>query len=154
MEEEIYYYLAFSYFLGIGPVRFASLMKKFGKAKKAYQANEKELAEVIGKNLAQKFILFRKKLDPEEKMKDLRKKEVVVVPLYSDLYPANLKNIVDPPICLYTRGDVNILVTLSLFCLKIETMIFRRLHLYFLPLLAREDLLLMVSRWPESLPTS
>ncbi len=113
MKEEIYYYLAFSYFLGIGPVRFTSLLKKFGNAKKAYQASKEELVEVIGNNLAQKFILFREKFDSEEKMKDLRKKEIVVVPLYSDLYPVTLKNIADPPICLYLRGNVNILSNYS-----------------------------------------
>ncbi len=104
MKNEVLFYLGFSHFLGIGPMRFAALIKKFGQVKKAYQASESELTDVIGKNLAEKFVHFRQDFDPVKKMEELRKKEIEVIPLYSASYPESLKNITDPPICLYIKS--------------------------------------------------
>ncbi|MFN4212820.1 MAG: DNA-processing protein DprA [Microgenomates group bacterium] len=118
MREEFYCCLAFSHFLGIGPVRFKALVESFGSAKRAYQAQKDELAKVVGENLAQKFIRFREEFDPLKKEEELRKKEITVIPFYSNLYPASLKNISDPPICLYVRGDANIFSNFSSFLIE------------------------------------
>ena len=44
--DERDYYLGFSVFPGIGPVKFSQLIKKFGSAKDAWGAPEKDLEEI------------------------------------------------------------------------------------------------------------
>ncbi len=108
MDEEILFSLGFSHCLGIGPVRFDALVREFGDLKKAYQAKEKELARVIGQNLAQKFVRFRAQFDPVKKRDELEKKGIKIIPRSSSFYPSVLKNIPDPPICLYAKGNLTV----------------------------------------------
>lgn len=104
------YYLVFSYFYGIGPMRFSSLIKHFSNAKEAYEAKEQELSRIIGRNLAEKFVKFRNTFDPVKKLEEMRRKEISVVTISSSAYPKALKEIPDPPICLYAKGSI------KLFC--------------------------------------
>lgn len=108
MDEEKYY-LAFSHFLGIGPVRFKLLLKHFGTAEKAYCAKENDLIEILGETLGKRFLDFRKNFDPIKKIEDLRKKAIEFICLKDDDYPSSLKNIEDSPICLYVKGNRKIL---------------------------------------------
>lgn len=103
------YHLAFSHFLGIGPIRFLSLIKKFSSAKAAYQAKKDELKEVLGEKLAEKFILFKEKFNPKKTLEEIEKKGVKVIPYKDKLYPSSFLNIADPPICLYAKGDISLL---------------------------------------------
>ncbi|MGB9883358.1 MAG: DNA-processing protein DprA [Microgenomates group bacterium] len=101
MDEEVLYHLGFSHFLGIGPVKFAFLKNHFGSAKKAYLAQEKELKELLGEKLGQKFIKFRQSFDLGKKYQEIKKKGIDVISVDDERYPQDLKNIPDPPICLY-----------------------------------------------------
>jgi len=100
------YYLGFSHFLGIGPVKFSLLKKHFGSAKRAYLADKKELVKTIGVVLTEKFVDFRNKFDPVKKMEELKKKEIMVLAVDDEDYPESLRNISDPPICIYLRGSI------------------------------------------------
>ena len=99
------YYFAFSNFFGIGPERFAKLLAKFGKAEGAYKAKREELIEILGENLAEKFLKFRESFEIEKEFEKAEKKGIKVVAKFEENYPKSLKNIPDPPICLYVRGD-------------------------------------------------
>jgi len=105
MRDDLLYYLAFSHFLGIGPMKFAALKKRFSSAKKAYLANKKELLEVIGVSLTERFIDFRNKFDPVKKLDELKRKGIVVLSVDDHNYPEALTNISDPPICIYVRSS-------------------------------------------------
>ena len=109
VEDDLYYYLGFSHCYGIGPMKLASLLKYFGCAEKAYKATKQDLIKIIGQNLGEKFVVFRNRFDPLKKLEELRKKEIAVIPIYSPLYPKALKEISDPPICLYIKGDAELL---------------------------------------------
>ena len=52
-------YLGFSHFLGIGPMKFKQLIAYFANPEKAYQAKSKDLINVLGPKLGEKFIHFR-----------------------------------------------------------------------------------------------
>jgi DNA processing protein len=119
MNEEIFYYLGFSYFLGIGPIRFFSLLKHFQKAKKAYLAKKEELLPLLGEKITEKFLDFRKNFNPEKIFFQLKKREIEVLPYFSEDYPLSLKSISDPPICLYVKGDKKILSQKKNFYLAI-----------------------------------
>ena len=106
MDRELPYYLAFSHFLGIGPVRFRTFIDRFGSARRAYEASYKDMGECIGDGLVRKFTEFRNVFDPVKKMEELRGKGIGVVIQTDTKYPTLLKNISDPPICLYIKGNL------------------------------------------------
>lgn len=106
MFDDIYYYVGFSHFLGIGPTRFTALMNHFGSVKKSYEGDRAKIKEIIGSNWGEKFIEFRKKFDPVKKLEELKRKHISVIPLSSKFYPKKIKEISDPPICLYVKGKI------------------------------------------------
>jgi DNA processing protein len=101
------YYLAFSHFFGIGPVKLKTLINYFGSVKKAYNAKEKYLSPVIGPVLTKKFLHFKNIFDPVKRLTELKKKQVSIISWEDKKYPVLLKNISDPPICLYVRGNID-----------------------------------------------
>ncbi|OGK50720.1 DNA protecting protein DprA [Candidatus Roizmanbacteria bacterium RIFCSPLOWO2_01_FULL_40_42] len=98
-------YLGFSYVLGIGPMKFASLVAHFGNAEKAYRANLKQLQEILGLVSAEAFYSFRNDFSPEKELDRLEKQSIHVIPQISQKYPPNLLSISDSPICLFAKGD-------------------------------------------------
>jgi len=109
MDTSTYSSLAFSYCLGIGPVRFKQLRAHFGSADNAYNAKESELATILGAKLAHDFIIFRSSFKSDSIISQLSTKHIQVISLGQDAYPKQLAQISDPPICLYVKGNVKAL---------------------------------------------
>jgi len=112
-NNEQLYHLGFSYCLGIGPMKFQGLKKHFKSVKKAYLANKNDLEKVLGYRLTEKFIYFRNKFDPEKELEMFKKDGINVLTVDDEDYPENLKNISDPPICLYIKGNTRLLKSTS-----------------------------------------
>ncbi len=93
MTDEKRYWVAFSAFPGIGPVRFRHLLDTFGTAKAAWEAP-----------LSDKFIHFKKTFTIDEYLEKLERLHVSVLTLGDPKYPKLLKEISDPPFLLYIRG--------------------------------------------------
>ncbi|MEK7597817.1 MAG: DNA-processing protein DprA [Patescibacteria group bacterium] len=108
MKSDLIYYLGFSYCLGIGPMTFQVLKVHPKGVRGAYTASVKELASMIGQRLAEKFIEFRRRFDPKKEIEKLKKDGITVLAVDGEGYPESLKNISDPPICIYVKGDSNI----------------------------------------------
>jgi DNA processing protein len=105
--EERDYYLGFSLCSGIGPKRFISLLKHFKKAKKAWKASELELKNAgLGDAFIQKLIKFRTEFDFVSYSKLLKKASVQFIALCDSGYPKLLKELNDPPIVLFIRGNL------------------------------------------------
>lgn len=119
MTDESKYYVAFSHFLGIGPLRFKALIKKFGSVKDAYNAHRKDIQELIGIVIGEKFDRFRAQFNPEKKLDELQQKKITIYALNDQLYPQRLKEISDPPICLYIKGDIRKLKLETKLCIAI-----------------------------------
>lgn len=107
------FYLPFSQFSGIGPHKFNSLLKTFGSAKKAFEASKKDLAEIIGEKRSEKFEVFRKNFNIKGYERFLKNKKISYVCLSEDSYPALLKQIPNPPILLYVKGNLRLLGDMS-----------------------------------------
>jgi DNA processing protein len=105
--DQLQYYLPFSYFLGIGPFRFDKLLKFFGSVEDAYKASCNDLKHVLSSDCAEKFSLFKKNFEFENELEKLKKNDIHVMCMNSSLYPQQLKNLRDPPICLYVKGNVD-----------------------------------------------
>lgn len=108
-KNDLIYYLGFSYCLGIGPMKFQALKTHPRGVRGAYEAQLNELIPMIGLRLAEKFVEFRRKFDPKKELEKLNKNGITVLAVDDESYPESLKNISDSPICLYVRGNANLL---------------------------------------------
>lgn len=99
--------LGFSHFLGIGPIKYQLLKNYFQSAEKAYFSSKEELIKILGEKLALKFIDFRQNFSLEKKYQEITNKEIIVLSIEDDDYPESLKNISDPPICLYIKSKLS-----------------------------------------------
>lgn len=107
MQEEKKYWLGFSFFPGIGPLRFKLLLDYFGSAKRAWQARESELKEIgLGEGLVKKFLAFRNSFSLISCINSLNQKGIRVVTFLDKEYPPLLKETEGAPFLLYVRGDL------------------------------------------------
>jgi DNA processing protein len=107
MNENLQYYIGFSHCLGIGPVRFHNLLNNFGGIKKAYEADLASVQNAIGEKIGADFIDFRSKFNAEKKIAEIKKKNIYILTREDPLFPQQLREISDPPICLYVKGDIH-----------------------------------------------
>lgn len=99
------YWLGFNIFPGIGPKRFAHLLKIFGSAKKAWLASKKDLSKTkLPHSIVDKFIDFREKVNLNQEIVRLEKSLIRFIIIEDKEYPENLKKINDPPPLLYIKG--------------------------------------------------
>ena len=99
--------VGFSHFLGIGPIRFSQLITKFKSANKAYKAPYKELNQILGNAITNKFIGFRNEFNIKEKIKEIENKNIKIITRFDKKFPKTLLEIPDPPICIYVKGKVD-----------------------------------------------
>lgn len=127
MTNNTKYYVAFSHCYGIGPVIFKQLLQHFGDVKSAYLAKDEDLKKTLGPNSTRKFLDFKREFRLENIEESFLKKEIQVLTLEDKNYPNALKNISDPPICLYVRGNAKIFAENELFFAIVGT---RKITLY------------------------
>lgn len=115
MEPEKMYWLGFSAFPGIGPLRFKLLLSYFGTAKKAWEAVEQELIKIgLGEKLTAQFIAFKRKISLSGYAKEVQSKNIKVVTLIDEEYPKLLAEIPAAPFVIYIRGNLNWDITASI----------------------------------------
>lgn len=105
MITEAEYWLAFSVFPGIGPMRFGLLRQYFGTAKASWSATVSDLLKTgLGENLIVSFDKFRHEFDISGYKKKLKDLHVTALTLDDPRYPKRLHEISDAPIVLYVLG--------------------------------------------------
>jgi len=92
----------------LGSVRTQSLLKHFGSLKEVFQAKEKELLKVkdIGPKTAPKIVQSIKEINIKKEVELIKKHKVRVITFLDEDYPKSLKNIYDPPVVLYVKGEI------------------------------------------------
>lgn len=103
------YYIFFSYSKGVGPKTFLKLLSEFKTAEKIYNASQKDLEKsgLKGRNL-EKYLKFKREFDLDKIVKEVKEKNIWVIP-YEE-FPNGIKNISNPPIILFGRGDRNLVL--------------------------------------------
>ncbi len=96
---------------GIGPRKVRQLMRAFGAPEKIFSASESALLRVpgIGSCLAEVIRHWDRHSDPEAELRLAQAAGVYLVTCEDAAYPPLLKDIYDPPTCLYVRGDLGAL---------------------------------------------
>lgn len=107
--DERNYYLAFSLAKGIGPKTFNSLLKYFKTAKKAWNATSNELksSKILGEKTLASFEKSRNEIDVKNYLEKLKQKKASFLALCDKNYPKLLKEIPNPPIVLFVKGDIS-----------------------------------------------
>lgn len=92
----------------IGFIRFNNLIKRFGTVKGIFSATRAELEKVdkIGPKIADGILNCDKEKTFKCELKLIDKYGVRVISCLDKDYPGNLKEIYDPPVILYVKGDI------------------------------------------------
>lgn len=109
MNQERYYWLAWSRMAGVGPVLLKRIHQQFETLGNAWKATEKALLQVngLGQKLSASIIEQRSRLDPPAFFAEhLQKNPQFWTPADAD-YPRLLWEIPSPPPVLYYHGQVN-----------------------------------------------
>lgn len=112
--------LGFSLCSGVGPMTFAKLIAHFGSPHSAFIAPSLELHpffRIVKHHEA--FLLFRRSYNPKKEIQRIQNCGAWIMTQWHDDYPKLLKNITDPPICLYGKGDRNSIDFKSDTCISI-----------------------------------
>lgn len=93
---------------GVGPVRLRQLLAHFGGAADILRASRSQLEQVngIGPEVAAAIADWEKTVDLKGELDRIQKFGCNIVIQSDDHYPALLKQIYDPPIVLYVRGQL------------------------------------------------
>lgn len=93
---------------GIGPLRFATLLKHFGSPQEILSSKASSLSQVkgIGEEIAHRIIEEKDKVEVNLELEKIKKEGVSILTLADKEYPANLKIIYDPPPVLYVKGKI------------------------------------------------
>jgi len=104
------YEIGLSFFEGVGPIRYRSLINYFGSASAVFKASETDLKKSgFGDNFIEKFTSFRQKTNLDALSHDIQKKNIQVLTQEDDEYPDLLKEIPSAPFILYALGDMSFL---------------------------------------------
>lgn len=99
---------------GVGPVACRRLSSAFdGDLVAVLFAEKKRLFSVpgIGKPLAEKIFAWREIFDLEKEERTLERHGATFIPFFDDAFPPLLKEIPDPPVGLYVRGNAGALAS-------------------------------------------
>lgn len=93
---------------GLGPSRLKVLLEHFGSPEEVLRANQEKLQGIpnIGKALSQAIVSSKERIDLKEELELIERNQVRIITLFDETYPENLKEIFDPPILLYVKGEL------------------------------------------------
>src|SRR5688572_12668667 len=92
----------------VGPVRVRQLLEHFGEAPAILGASRSQLLQVrgIGEEVADSISNWEKSVDLTGELKRIQDYGCNIVIQDDENYPDLLKQIYDPPIVLYVKGDL------------------------------------------------
>ena len=96
---------------GIGPIKVKRLIEIFGSPSAIFQQSSKNLqgVEGIGAKLANEIFQGPGSHNPNEELSMAERAGVEIITQSCSNYPAYLKEIADPPLVLYVRGNSSVL---------------------------------------------
>jgi DNA processing protein len=114
VTEDIVYLATLNRLKGIGPQSVLRIIEIFPTANTLHQASSLEWEEKLGQKLAH---TLSQSIDHwvdtwstvQESLQRYIEKKVIPIPITSEAYPPLLRLIIDPPIILYAKGNIELL---------------------------------------------
>lgn len=109
--EEKRYWIWLSLIKNLGAKRKAKLLKLYKTPEKIYKLTKEELLKIegIGKETVNNIILSKNEKLLDYHIKYMKENNIDIIHIYEENYPQILKQIYDPPISLYIKGNKEIL---------------------------------------------
>lgn len=105
--KNLAYLIALQCVDGLGPVRIKKILEYFEDPKTAWLAGPDEFKKL---GLPQKTISglqkSRRETEPEKFLETITRNGIKIVTVYDGIYPGRLKDIYDPPVVLYYKGEL------------------------------------------------
>lgn len=104
------FWIAFSAIEEINSTFTQKLYNYFGDIEKAYNASIGDLSQIDGLNIkkAETFLKKRDKINPDKVLNNVIERNLSFITFDDENYPYMLKNISDPPMVLYIKGDLKL----------------------------------------------
>ena len=101
-------YIALNLLPNIGPIRVHRLLEHFGNAGSILSASARELMEVrgIGKDASSSIVNWQALIDLQGELEKIQSRSITIITPEDSTYPSLLREIYDPPIVLYTWGEL------------------------------------------------
>jgi len=102
-------YIVLNMLQEVGPVRVRRLLEQFGRPEKILEASRSELLRVdgIGEEVVRSITSWREQADLDAELKRIEQAGARVVTCDDADYPKNLRQIYDPPLVLYVKGELS-----------------------------------------------
>lgn len=109
--EEKRYWIWLSLIKNLGSKRKLRLLDLYQNPEKIYKLTKEELLKIegIGEETAKNIILSKNEKLLDYHIKYMKKNNIDIIHIYEENYPQILKEIYDPPISLYIKGNKKIL---------------------------------------------
>lgn len=109
--EEKRYWIWLSLIKNLGAIRKNKLLELYKSPKKIYDLKNEELLKVdgIGEETIKNIINSKNKQLLDYHIKYMKENNIDIIHIYEEDYPQQLKEIYDPPVTLYIKGNRNIL---------------------------------------------
>lgn len=109
--EEKKYWIWLSLIKNLGPKRKLKLLELYKTPERIYKLTKEELLKVdgIGEETANNIIVSKNEKIINYHIKYMQENNIDIIHIYEENYPQILKQIYDPPISLYIKGNKDIL---------------------------------------------
>ena len=105
--KNLKYLLALHSVYGLGSVRLKALMDYYQDPKLAWIADKKELLKIgIPEKVIENLQETKKNLDVDKYLQDLETQNIECLTIFDENYPLLLKEIENPPLILYFKGEI------------------------------------------------
>ncbi len=109
-EGNLKYLLALQRIPGLGPIRLKALLDYYAGPRQAWEAPAAEWQQIgITRNVIKAWRELKQELDLESYYQQIIAKEIGILTIFDKEYPESLKQIYDPPIVLFYKGDLKVL---------------------------------------------
>jgi DNA processing protein len=109
------YIIALHHVRGLGPIRLKLLLEYFSDPKIAWEAKKEAWQEIkVPPTVIDAWQQLKITLNIDELLKELEKSKISFVSLFDGGYPTLLKQIHNPPVVLYFKGEISIFNSLCL----------------------------------------
>lgn len=114
--KDLEYWVWISRIEKLGSIKIQRLLEKYNHPKEIWKCKKEDLLKVegIGEKIAEEILNTKYRNGLKEEIRKMEKEKVELISIYDELYPKNLKELYDKPICLYVKGNKNILNEFSL----------------------------------------
>lgn len=108
MTEDIKYWIWLSTLPGIGSKKSEKLIELFGGPRNLWYAKRKELEKIhfLSQEIIEQIVSYPLKVLAQKHMEAIDKYNIKVIRIIDESYPVLLKNIYDPPMVIYVRGNL------------------------------------------------